>query len=290
MAVYLMVASVVVFAALMFAALGLPLFRGGASGAALDRAAALRTRLEAIERDRAVGLIGADEAGEAMIEAKRAALDFTPEKPPSTSRAVRFGAIAFLALTPVAVASIYLLVGAPSLLDPDPGLARPPLDQSAIAAMPEDERRGMIEGMVASLAARLETSPDDPDGWRMLARSQLVLERPVDSAASYRRLFALEPGTLEDWRNFSTALIAAYPAEKFPADPEFLKSLDEIDRRAPGDAMALFYRGGAARETGDPARAVELWTTLLKAMPADAPVRGTLMSLIDEARVEAARL
>jgi cytochrome c-type biogenesis protein CcmH len=249
----------------------------------------LRARLDAIGRDLGAGLIGEGEADEAEIEAKRAALAVTHEEPASKARAARFGAIAFLALTPVAVALIYLGVGAPSLIDPMPQAASAPPDQNAIAAMPEDQRRGMIEGMVASLAARLETSPDDADGWRMLARSELVLERPVDSAASYRRLFALEAGTVEDWRNFSTALIAAYPADKFPVDPEFLRSLDEIDRRAPGDAMVLFYRGGAAREGGDPARAVELWTALLEAMPADAPVRGTLTSLIEEARAEAAK-
>jgi cytochrome c-type biogenesis protein CcmH/NrfG len=122
----------------------------------------------------------------------------------------------------------------------------------------------------------------------MLARSQLVLERSADSAASYRRLLALEEGGLEDWRNFATALITAGPSDKFPSDKEFLAALDEIDKRAPGDAMVLFYRGGAAREAGDPARAVELWTALLDAMPADAPVRGTLISLIEEARAQTA--
>jgi cytochrome c-type biogenesis protein CcmH len=289
MAGFLFIGGVAVVAVLIFAALGLPLLRGDARGLEDDRAASLRARLDAIGRDLGAGLIGEGEADEAEIEAKRAALAVTHEEPASKARAARFGAIAFLALTPVAVALIYLGVGAPSLIDPKPQAASAPPDQNAIAAMPEDQRRGMIEGMVASLAARLETSPDDADGWRMLARSELVLERPVDSAASYRRLFALEAGTVEDWRNFSTALIAAYPADKFPVDPEFLRSLDEIDRRAPGDAMVLFYRGGAAREGGDPARAVELWTALLEAMPADAPVRGTLTSLIEEARAEAAK-
>ena len=146
----------------------------------------------------------------------------------------------------------------------------------------------MIEGMVASLAARLEASPDDAEGWRMLARSELVLQRPVESAASYRRLFALEEGAAEDWRNFASALIAALPTGRFPADDEFLRALDEIEKRAPGDPMALFYRGGAARERGDPAKAAELWTALLDAMPEDAPVRPTLEALIAEARAAAA--
>lgn len=38
-----------------------------------------------------------------------------------------------------------------------------------------DQVQGMIAGMVAGLAARLETSPDDPDGWVRLVRAYAVL-------------------------------------------------------------------------------------------------------------------
>jgi cytochrome c-type biogenesis protein CcmH len=33
----------------------------------------------------------------------------------------------------------------------------------------------MIQGMVASLAAKLEANPDDPDGWIKLVRAYAVL-------------------------------------------------------------------------------------------------------------------
>jgi cytochrome c-type biogenesis protein CcmH len=40
------------------------------------------------------------------------------------------------------------------------------------------------EGMVASLAARLKISPDDPDGWAQLVRSYMVLGRADDARAA----------------------------------------------------------------------------------------------------------
>ncbi len=286
MAAVFLVGAGMFIAAVMFAAIGLPIVRGRARPARDDRAETLSARLAEIESDRASGLIADTDAQSAIIEAQRATLSMSAEAAPVNARKFRFAAVLFLALAPLAAVLVYINVGAPALSSPKtPSQARA-LDPNVIAAMPEDERRAMIERMVASLAARLDAAPADADGWRMLARSELVLQRPVDSAASYRRLFALQDGTLEDWRNFATALTAVLPAGKFPSDPEFLAALGEIESRAPGDAMALFYRGGAARENGDARRAVELWSQLLAAMPADAPVRGTLETLIEEARAD----
>ena len=46
--------------------------------------------------------------------------------------------------------------------------------------------------MVASLAERLESSPDDVAGWKMLGRSYLVMRQYPDAIAAYERAVALE--------------------------------------------------------------------------------------------------
>ena len=48
---------------------------------------------------------------------------------------------------------------------------------AAVAALPQAEQRAMIDGMVASLAAKLEADPDDAAGWPRLVRSLAVLGR-----------------------------------------------------------------------------------------------------------------
>lgn len=276
--VFLAAAAVIVILALIVIALPILKMRPAKPH---DRIAdAMRERLTAIARDLDSGLIEPDAAAEAEIEAKRAAAaeGALPAVRDVTARSWRFAAIAFLGAAPIAVAFIYLAVGAPALIDPPPAGAA-----EDIAALPEEERRAMIESMVSGLAARLEEKPGDAEGWRMLARSQMVLGRPTDAAASYRRLLAIGSGDVDDWRDYATTLAAMAPDQQFPADEEFLRAIGEIEKRAPGDMMALFYRGGAARQSGDAARAAAIWRELLQAMPADAPVRETLEDLIAEA-------
>jgi cytochrome c-type biogenesis protein CcmH len=60
-------------------------------------------------------------------------------------------------------------------------------------ASPE-ERRAMVEGMVARLASRLEQQPDDAEGWARLGRSYMVLQQPAKARDAYARAAQLRPG------------------------------------------------------------------------------------------------
>lgn len=53
-----------------------------------------------------------------------------------------------------------------------------PIDRQtleSVQAMSDEERAAMIDGMVAGLAARLATDPDDPEGWNRLIRARVVM-------------------------------------------------------------------------------------------------------------------
>jgi cytochrome c-type biogenesis protein CcmH len=54
-------------------------------------------------------------------------------------------------------------------------------DVAAASQMAPADRQAMIEGMVATLAERLKSAPDDPDGWARLIRSYVVLGRKADA-------------------------------------------------------------------------------------------------------------
>ena len=60
--------------------------------------------------------------------------------------------------------------------------------------MTEEDRKAMVEGMVAGLAAKLEENPDNPEGWIMLVRSYSVLGNLDRARASYDRAAAYFEG------------------------------------------------------------------------------------------------
>ena len=62
----------------------------------------------------------------------------------------------------------------------------------AISQMTPEQQQEMIRGMVAKLAAKLEANPDDPTGWRQLARAYQVLGQPDKARDALDRAAAAE--------------------------------------------------------------------------------------------------
>jgi cytochrome c-type biogenesis protein CcmH len=74
-------------------------------------------------------------------------------------------------------------------------------DVAAAGNMPPEQRLAMIEGMVGSLAAKLEENPADGEGWARLLRSYMVLGRPDDAKtalAKARTALAANAAVLAD--------------------------------------------------------------------------------------------
>jgi cytochrome c-type biogenesis protein CcmH len=84
---------------------------------------------------------------------------------------------------------------------PDAGLTQQDMD--AAAAMSQQDRKAMIETMVAGLDEKLRQNPHDSEGWQRLLRSYMVLGNKGQAQdALARGLAALGAGT-EDGRKFA---------------------------------------------------------------------------------------
>ena len=103
----------------------------------------------------------------------------------------------------------------------DPNAPDPSAEQVAAASqMGAGDRNAMIEGMVSQLAARLQQSPDDVEGWKRLIRSYTVLGKPDAAQKAYRTAMATFPADSAAGRE-----IAAFGAENG------LKSAEETKTR-----------------------------------------------------------
>ncbi len=74
-------------------------------------------------------------------------------------------------------------------------------DVRAALDLSPEARSEMIRGMVQRLASRLESSPDDAEGWVRLIRSRMVLQEPDKAQAALRRaidIFSKRPDVKQE--------------------------------------------------------------------------------------------
>jgi cytochrome c-type biogenesis protein CcmH len=155
---------------------------------------------------------------------------------------------------------------APSAAAQAEAQARAP--EAAIASLPPEQRNQAIRGMVEGLAARLETQPDDLDGWRRLARAWMVLGEKESARAAYARAAALAPQNVEILSDYAQTW-GDELADGRPLPPDYVALMRRILALDPDYADALWFVGLAEIEAGNRAAAIALWDRLVQRLPAD---------------------
>ena len=233
------------------------MLRGGAAGRddfTDSNVALYRERLAELDRQRDRGEVEAERYTALREDLERGLLvDVAQQEPP---RAAAGPPPYWLAMTiavtvPVCGLAFYLWLGSPHGLDPRP--------QPGETAAGSDPAAAEVEAMVASLAARLAADPADADGWVLLARSQVVLERFDAALVSFGRAHALigdEPSLLADWAEAE----AGGAGNRFPASA--LRHLERALVLDPDHEKALWLGGFAAAQNGRADIAVARWERL----------------------------
>jgi cytochrome c-type biogenesis protein CcmH len=174
------------------------------------------------------------------------------------------------------------------------GIAAPPLAAPAAAApataaapgpdaaqmseaanMPPEQRQAMIRGMVERLATRLQTAPDDLDGWQRLGRAYGVLGERDKAADAYEHAATLDPKNVRIPLDEIDALLSDQAMEQ-PISDRVMALLHKAEALSPDEPEVLWYLGLAAAQTRKPDDAARYWNRLLAALPADAPERKTV--------------
>lgn len=159
-------------------------------------------------------------------------------------------------------------VPVPQLVHGKPPAATPATDpMTATANMPEADRKAMIEGMVAKLAAHMAENPSDLDGWLRLGRAYTVLGQRDKAVEAYDHASALKPGDTEIKLLTVEAMLSGLsPADPFPA--RAIALLREVQLVSPEEPAVLWYLGLQAARDGNRDEARDYWTRLLAKLPA----------------------
>ncbi|MFJ3463096.1 c-type cytochrome biogenesis protein CcmI [Achromobacter spanius] len=138
---------------------------------------------------------------------------------------------------------------------------------------------------INALAQRLRASPDDADGWYMLARSYETLGRYNDAIAAYREVLRLVPGQPVVLADLADALLSARQGQP---DEDSIAAVAQALQDEPDQPKALALAGMMAMRRGDAAEALTHWERLQGLLPADSDAARQIQTNIARARAMAA--
>jgi cytochrome c-type biogenesis protein CcmH len=209
-------------------------------------AAIYREQMARLERDRADNMIAEADYLQARSELQRRVIDDTHDADATGSmRAPRKTMLAVGLVLPLAAIALYALLGAPATLDPNG-------PQRAVTA--QDVSR-MVEG----LAKKLESDPDNLQGWAMLARSYKMLGRNAEAEQAFVRAGSFLDNDAQLLAIYAE-LAASNANGSFSGKPTQL--IEKALRVDPKNAMAQWLAGAAAFRSNQFDAAIRIWERL----------------------------
>lgn len=237
--------------------------------------AVLRDQLRELDADLEGGLIEplAYESARHELE-RRVAEEVKPDASVHTSGASkRWTAVAVGIAVPALAVAAYLFIGNTAALNPANVTAA---SDNSHQLTPEQ-----IEGMVAKLAERLQSDPNNAEGWNMLARSYAAMGRYQESAKAYEHLVKLVPNDASMLTDYADTLAMANDRSLQGAPEKLINQALAID---PKNVKALALAGSAAFDRKDYARAAESWQKILDVVPRDSDIARSILGSINEAK------
>lgn len=127
-----------------------------------------------------------------------------------------------------------------------------------------DDLPGM-EDVIGSLESRLAGNPDDIEGWKMLARTQMTMRNYAAAADALEKALELEDGKVA--QTMVDLALAILSRDNTPIEGRTKSLIDSALALEPNNQSALFYSGVAAANSGDTDTAAGHWEILLGLNP-----------------------
>jgi cytochrome c-type biogenesis protein CcmH len=247
-----------------------------------------RDQLAEMQRDLANDAITQEQYEQGRGELERRLLEdvTTSDEKPLVSqgpgRATVIAAVLVAALIPLLAAGVYLQLGAPRALSlPSGGMVAQSEVQSSsqgpttVAPQMQDQ----INQMVRKLETRLAENPNDPEGWAMLGRSYLALERFDQAVGALRKAVDMNGNDAQLLVDYADAL-AMTGGKSLQGQPTEL--IDRALAIDPNNQKALWLAGTAAYEKSNYQQALDYWRRLYAMVPKGTETARAMESNISE--------
>lgn len=216
----------------------------------------------ALDQALAAGVIDAAEHA-----AKRAALDALPAPPATAARPWLLASSIAVALAGGTLA-VYLTQGTPAALDP--------------AALTAPATAQDLDSLLEGLRTRLAETPEDPQGWALLARGYRSVGRIAEAADAYGRAIALSPTDADLMVEGAETLAMSRPDRSLAGEPSAL--LARALAIAPEHQRGLWLLGISHAQAGEFEPAIATWTRLTTLLEPGSEVARAVTEQIAEAR------
>ena len=226
---------------------------------ALDRnrqnIAIARERLAELEAEHAAGKLPADAYAQAKSEFEKSlADDLEAESAAVEANAAsggRWVIAAVAVIVPAMAFGIYWQLGGPQYLDVAGGNAgRVAAHGTAGGEMPS------VEELVATLEQKLEEEPDQAEGWYLLGRTYMSMQRYEDAVTAFGKVNEMMPDQPAILISLADASAMAQGGRISGAPAELVAKALVLD---PENSTALWLAGKAEAEAGNNAEAVKYW-------------------------------
>jgi cytochrome c-type biogenesis protein CcmH len=186
-----------------------------------------------------------------------------------TLRSNRNTAYGIALAVPIMAVAIYLKVGDVHASEPNGSLAASQMTQQG------------IEANITTLAKRLEQNPDNVDGWAMLGRSYVNLEKYPEASNAYGKAVALKGDDADLLTEYAFALAMANNRQLQGQPAELVKKALQID---PENPKALQLAGTVEFEAKNYNQAIVYWQKLLEKSAGSPELVQSVSQRIEEAK------
>jgi cytochrome c-type biogenesis protein CcmH len=260
----------------VLAVIALPLLRSARPAperAHYDRAV-YRDQMNELERDVARGLIGEREAASARVEIQRRMLasDAAGSAPPPSRAPAPLLALVLCVLIAGASAALYWRLGSPGLPDE-------PYASRVLPGAEAQVGQHNVHEAATALAARLQTNPNDREGWLLYARTMATLNEWAKSVDAYKRAVALGADGPDVMSGYGEMLVLASQGMVTPAARDAFTAALAKD---PKDDVSRYYMALADAQAGEPRRAIDAWLALAGEAQDGSPMRDEVVRRITE--------
>jgi len=172
-------------------------------------------------------------------------------------------------LVPLGALALYAGLGNYQAITPTPDMLG--------ATQPASPKLDEINKMVDKLAKRMESHPNDAEGWTMLGKSYKYLQQYPKAADAFGKAYALLGEQPEIMLSYADALAFAN-GEQMAGKPAEL--VFKVLAREPDNINALWYGGMAKAQAGDAVEGVRLWRKLLALLPPNSQSQQEVQELL----------